>query len=121
MLLGEDLATNVTMTLAKTFVTIGKFFTTYKRNGISMSWVERASFPDMKHPNHVFLLQNVYGKLTFNKPEQLRKMKFPGKEVDDPDLWSKFCSQLKRTRGPCLLAILVRLVGKSARRTNMPG
>ena len=89
MLLGEDPPTNVPMALKQTFLTIGKFATIYKKKGISMSWAERASFPDMKHPNHVFLLQNIFDKLTFNNPEELRKMKFAGHKKDDLNPWKK--------------------------------
>ena len=106
LLLGEDPAINIPMTLAKTFLTIGKFATTYKKNGIFMSWIERASFSDMKYPNHVLLLQNVFDKLTFNKPEQLRKMKFPGKEPDDPDQWSKLFFLIEENARPSLASCL---------------
>ena len=55
-----------------------------------MNWIERASFSHVKHPNHVFLLQNVYGRLIFTKPEQVTKMVFRGVEEDDPNPWLKF-------------------------------
>ena len=57
-----------------------------------MSWAERASLPDMNHPNHVFLLQNIFDKLTFINLEELGKMKFPGNEKDDLDPWKKLVS-----------------------------
>ena len=55
-----------------------------------MSWAERSSFPDMKHPNHLFLLQNIFDKLTFDNPEEHRLMKLARNEKDDLDPWKKF-------------------------------
>ena len=37
----------------------------------------------MKYPNHAFLLQNVNGRLTLAKPEQMTKIVFRGAEEDD--------------------------------------
>ena len=60
----------------------------------------------MKHRNHIFLLQNVFNKITFNNPEQLRMMKFPGKEPDDPDPWSVFFSLIEENARPLLASCL---------------
>ena len=41
LLLGPNPLNNVPMTLAKTFTVIAKYHTTYKKHGISMSWIDR--------------------------------------------------------------------------------
>ena len=53
-----------------------------------MSWAERALCPDMKHPNHVFLLQNIFDRLSFGNIKEVREMKFLENENNDVDPWN---------------------------------
>ena len=89
-LLPNDPLVNVSMMMEKTFQIIGKYHTTYKKNGMSCGWVDRESHCDMKHPHQVFLLQNLCMKLTFDTETKMRAMTFKGMNPNDPEPWKRF-------------------------------
>ena len=77
LLLGDDPLETVPMELSQTFTVMSKYHTTYKKHGLCTSWIDQNECHDMKHPHHIFLLQNICDKVTFRKVEQVRKMNFP--------------------------------------------
>ena len=95
-LLPNDPLVNVSMMMEKTFQIIGKYHTTYKKNGMSCGWVDRDSHCDMKHPHQVFLLQNLCMKLTFDTETKMRAMTFHGMNPNDPEPWKRFFSHYSR-------------------------
>ena len=90
MLLLKDPLKKVPMDLDKTFTVLGKYHTTYKKHGISMDWTDRSCCTDMKHPHHVFLLQNVFEKMTFDTIAKVRAIHFPESAEEDAEPWQKF-------------------------------
>ena len=106
LLLGPNPPHNVPMTLAKTFTVIAKYHTTYKNHGILMSWIDRNECHDMKHPHHIFLLQNILDKMTVVNVEEVRKLKFPDRAKEDVDAWMHFFHLLPEETRPTLSSCL---------------
>ena len=44
----------------------------------------------MKHPHHIFLLQNVLDNITVVNVEEVRRLKFPERAKEDVDAWMHF-------------------------------
>ena len=106
LLLGDHPFEKVPMKLAKTFTVISKYHTTYKNAGISMSWTDRNECADMKHPHQIFLLQNIFNKITVVNVEQVRRIKFPERAKDDVDAWMQFFTSCRTMHGPHSQAVL---------------
>ena len=106
LLLGPNPLNNVPMTLAKTFTVIAKYHTTYKNQGISMSWIDRNECVDMKHPHHIFLPQNVLDKITVVNLEEVRRLKFPERAKENVDAWMHFFHLLPENTRPTLSSCL---------------
>ena len=103
---------NVPMLMNKTFQTIGKYHTTYKKKGISCGWVDCVSSFDMKHPHQVFLLQNLCMKLTFDTEKKTPAMSFPGMNRNDKEPWKVFFTSFRPVEGPRARAVLVGVMGR---------
>ena len=76
-LLGDKPFLKVLSTLLDTFKIISKWATTYTSKGLLRDWIDRQETPDLKLLHHMFLLQNVDTRVTFDSKETLGKMYFP--------------------------------------------
>ena len=89
-LLGKKAFLKVPTTLAVTFITISKWATTYTKRGISRDWGDRKETFDVKHPHHMFLLQNLDSQVLFGSAAKLGKMYLPQKPDNVKEPWRQF-------------------------------
>ena len=71
-----------------------------------MSRIDRNECVDMKHPHHIFLLQNILDKITVVNVEEMRRLKFPERAKEDVDAWMHFFHLLPENTRPTLSSCL---------------
>ena len=91
-----------------------------QKNGIWLGWMDWQRIPDMKHPNHVFLLQDLFEKMLSYSKEQMGDVSFLESEQEDTEPWKKFFFVVPAAARPALSSCLGWGDGKPPEEGELP-